>query len=126
MPLAFWRKLTPKRKSKLLKAMKGRGLFLITKLQKKQIGMLAEQMNIPTRRLFEHFQELRKKGIRDLDIGDKMLQDLSEMRDLMQETNLHSGKIKQALQYRSLASIIEEMRQHAEQMQAAQQGQAAA
>ena len=123
MPHTFWRKLPEKAKSKLLRAMRGRGLYFLTHLQKRQIGMLAHQMNIPEKRVFEHFQELRKQGIRDMNIGDRMLQDLSEMRDLMNETNLHPGKIKQALGYRPISSIMDEMRQHAQQMQAMEQQQ---
>lgn len=125
MPHALWRKLPENRRAKLLGAMKGKGLFWLTNLHKRQIGVLASQLNIPTRRIFEHFQELRKQGVGDRTLGDRVIQDLTEIRDLMHQTNLQPGKLKQALQYRPLLSIMEEMRQHAEQMQAMQQKQPA-
>ena len=120
MPHSFWRKIPEKRRAKIMNALKGRGLYWLTRLQRSQIGVIAHELDIPTKRLYEHLQELRKEGVKAENLAERMVQDLTEIRELMNETNLHPGKIKQALGYRTISSVMDEMREHADQMKAMQ------
>jgi len=125
MPLHPWQTLSNKARRRLLKAMRGKGLYWITRLQKREIGILAHQLKIPGRRLKQHFEMLRSRGIPTMQLGEKMVQDLAEVRDLKDQTNVNVGKIRQVLGYKTLEQILNEMREQAQAMAQTQQQKAA-
>ena len=84
---------------------------------------MAAQMNIPARRLREHFNGLLKKGVRKMELGDKMVQDLTEMRELRESTKVEPARWKKFVNENSLDAALNEMREHAQAQQQQEQAQ---
>ena len=108
-----------------MKAMQGSFLFRLTRVQRREIGVFAFQLGIPGGRLREHFDKIRASGVGYKDLGDRMVQDLTEMRQLAQATNPIPAGLRKNLAERPLEQVLNEMREHAQAMQQAQQAKAA-
>jgi len=136
MPPSTWLRLRirPKTQRKLFRAMEGRALFWVTKNYKREIGMrgagIMREMagasdhgtvrDTFARRLREHFDALRQKGVPFRELGDRMIQDLEEMQQLIEATNPDRKGLFRTLQNRPLEQALNEMRQHYRAMQQAQ------
>ena len=126
MPPTFWRKLNSKARSRIMKGLQGRILFRITRVQRKEIGILAQQIGIPGKRLKEHFDKMRQSGIGYSELGNRMVQDLKEAGELIQKTSLDPKMFKKNIASRPLAGLLSEMRNHAQQMEQMEKAKAAA
>jgi hypothetical protein len=127
-------RIRPKTQRKLLKAMQGKALFMVTKATKRQIGVVgnrimmemaspgnqADVRNAFSRRLREHFDRLRQQGVRFRDLGERMAQDLMEMQQLIEATNPDRRALLKNLERKPLEAVIGEMRNYYQQMQQAQ------
>jgi len=134
MPPSAWSGIRPKTQRRLFKAMRGKALFWLTKAYKREIGVLSAGImhelkgagdsatirETIGRRLAEHFERLRMKGIGVREIGDAMVRDLKEMHELVAETNPNRKGLMKSLQNKPLEDVLNEMKQYREQMQAAQ------
>jgi len=139
MAIHTWGKISSKVRRKLSKAMRGRAAYWITKAYKREIGTLATQMNIPAERLYwitkaykreigtlatqmnipaerlrEHFNFLAKQGVRPMNIGNRMIQDLREMAKLRQSTSVEPARWNNFMKNRPLNQAMEEMKEHAQ------------
>ncbi len=114
MAIHTWGKISSKVRRKLSKAMRGRAAYWITKAYKREIGTLATQMNIPAERLREHFNFLAKQGVRPMNIGNRMIQDLREMAKLRQSTSVEPARWNNFMKNRPLNQAMEEMKEHAQ------------
>ena len=116
-----WGKLGSKVRRRLTRAVRNAAYYGITRAVRREITVMASQMNIPAKRLREHFNGLIKKGVRKMEFGDKMVQDLTEMRELRKSTGVETARWKKFVSENSLDAALNEMREHA---QAQQQEQA--
>ncbi len=134
MPPSAWFRVKPKSQRKLLKAMQGKAMFLVTKATKRQIGSVgnrimlemvgpgnqAEVRNVFSRRLREHFDRLRQQGVRFRDLGERMVQDLVQMQQLVEATNPDRRALLRNLERRPLEEVMKEMLGHYQEMQQGQ------
>lgn len=117
----LWSRIGSKARRKIGGAMRNASYYWITRAAKREITIIASQMNIPAKRLREHFNGLLKKGVRKMELGDKMVQDLTEIRDLRESTKVEPARWKKFVEKNSLEAALNEMRQQAQeqvQMQA--------
>ncbi len=119
-----WGKLGSKLKRRLTGAVRNAAYYGITRAVRREITVMAAQMNIPANRLREHFNGLLKKGIRKRELGDKMVQDLTEIRELRKSTKVAPARWKKFVSENSLDAALNEMREHAQAQQQQEQAQA--
>ena len=112
-----WGKLGSKVKRRLTGAVRNAAYYGITRAVRREITVMAAQMNIPARRLKEHFNGLLKKGVRKMEVGDKMVQDLTEMRELRKQTKVDPARWKKFVNENSLDAALNEMREQAQAQQ---------
>ena len=110
-----WGRVGSKTKRKIGGAMRNASYYWITRAAKREITVMASQMNIPAKRLREHFNGLLKKGVRKRELGDKMVQDLTEMRELRKSTSVEPARWNKFVEKNSLDTALNEMRQQAQQ-----------
>ncbi len=136
----IWSRLRRKTRGKLTGAMQGRAMFWLTKQWKREIGVISSELmmevsgfgtaqdirSVFAKRLRDHFQTMKKSGVSYRDLGQKMIETLTEMRELVQETNPDRRMLLENLKSKPLEEVLGEMRQHAEGMRAMQAKQAAA
>ncbi len=119
-----WGKLGSKVKRRLTGAIRNAAYYGITRAVRREITVMASQMNIPARRLKEHFNGLIKKGVRKMELGDKMVQDLREMSELRESTKVEPARWKKFVSENSLDAALNEMREHAQAQAQQEQAQA--
>ena len=122
---SIWGKLGSKVKRRLTNAVKNAAYYGITRATRREITVMASQMNIPAKRLREHFNGLLKKRVRKRDIGNQMVQDLKEMSELRERTKVEPARWNKFVSEKSLDAALNEMREHAQAQQEQAQAQQA-
>jgi len=118
-----WGKLGSNTKRRLTGAIRTAAYYGITRVVRREIVVVAAQMNIPAKRLKEHFNGLIKKGVRKRDVGNQMIQDLKEMRELRKQTKVEPARWNKFVNENSLEAALNEMREHAQAQQQQEQAQ---
>ena len=122
-----WDKLGSKVKRRLASAVRNAAYYGITRTVRREITVMASQMNIPPKKLREHFNGLIKKGVRKMELGEKLVHDLKEMQELRECTKVEPARWNKFIADKSLDAALNEMREHAQaqaQQEQAQQAQA--
>ncbi len=121
---SIWGKIGSKVKRRLTNAVRNAAYYGITRAIRREITVMSAQMNIPARRLREHFNGLLKKGVRKRDIGNQMVQDLKEMSELRKSTKVEPARWNKFVSENSLNAALNEMREHAQAQAQQEQAQA--
>jgi hypothetical protein len=104
----------------------------VNKEQAREIAMLAAEINVPKERLvmllrshFENIKQANRNG-KPLEWAQEMHQDLVRIRELIEQTNPDRKALLRNLMSKPLKGLLAEMEEHAQQMEAMGQTQAAA
>ena len=114
---SIWGKLGSKVKRRLTNAVRNAAYYGITRATRREITVMASQMNIPANRLREHFNGLIKNGVRKRDLGEKLVHDLKEMQELRERTKVEPARWNKFIADKSLDAALNEMREHAQAQQ---------
>jgi len=129
----IWNRLRRKTRGKLTGAMQGRAMFWLTKQWKREIGIRTVDLmkevsgfgtaqdirNVFAKSLRGHFETMRRNGVSYRELGQKMIETLTEMQELIKETNPDRKMLFENLKSKPLWAVLQEMRQHADGMRAA-------
>jgi len=115
-----WGNLKSRLKGKGFKIARDRALIGIAKLRRREIGMLAAELNIPAERLREYFNRLKLKPIGFNERCDIMVETLREMKQLAIKTEIDPKRLKQYVEKKGMEWVLQEMRKRAQEVDAVQ------